>query len=66
MFRKIAKGPEQNLSHRAFTLVNLDTVSQLYQKTLHHVFFFFFFEFGEFSQNSHKEQRKLNSSKNIK
>ena len=48
------------------TLENLDAVSQLYQKTFYHdFFFFFFFEFVEFSQNRRKEQFKLNSSEHI-
>ena len=46
------------------TLENLDAVSELYQKTVYHDFFFFF-EFVEFSQNRRKEQFKLNSSEHI-
>ena len=46
------------------TLVNLDAVNQLYQKILHHGFFFL--EFDKFSQNRHKEHLKLSSSEHIK
>ena len=60
--KDVLSDSKENVSY-ASTLVNLDALSQLYQKTLPRGFFF---EFGKFSRNRDKDQLKLNSSEHIK